>query len=161
MELVYLELRRIATRQFRRERTSHILQPTALVNEAYLRLAGSDGQTWDNRAHFFAAAAETMRRVLVDHARGNRAQKRGAGRTAVTLDEASLSVNGPSINLLALDEALTELARLSPRQARLVELRYFGGLSVPETAHVLGINPRTVDRDWAAARAWLRRRLQP
>jgi RNA polymerase sigma factor (TIGR02999 family) len=159
MELIYAELRRIAARQFREERPGHTLQPTALVNEAYLRLVAHNGQTWESRAHFFGAAAVIMRRVLIDHARASRADKRGGGQAAVMLDEASQAVNGPSIDLLALDVALTDLARISPRQGRIVELRYFGGLSVPETAEALGLNPRTVDRDWAAAKAWLRRRL--
>ncbi len=161
MELIHAELRRIAGRLFRRERTGHTLQPTALVNEAYVRLVAHDGQTWANRAHFFAAAAEVMRRVLIDHARANRAEKRGGGCATALLDEAHIAVDGPSIDLLALDMALNDLARLSARQARIVELRYFAGLSVPDTAEALGVNPRTVDRDWATARAWLRRRLRP
>jgi RNA polymerase sigma factor (TIGR02999 family) len=160
-ELIYPELRRLAARRFQAERTGHTLQPTALVNEAYLRLVAHDGQTWESRAHFFGAAAEIMRRILIDHARGCRAEKRGGGRGSLPLDEAMVVADAPSIDLLALDAALTDLAKLSHRQARIVELRYFAGLSVPETAEVLGLNPRTIDRDWATARAWLRRRLRP
>lgn len=159
-ELIYPELRRTAERQFRAERPGHTLQPTALVNEAYLRLVEHDGQTWESRAHFFGAAAEVMRRILIDHARASRADKRGGGQATVALDETIAAASAPSIDVLALDAALTDLAKISPRQSRIVELRYFGGLSVRDTAEALGLNARTVDRDWATAKAWLRRRLQ-
>ena len=159
-DVIYPELRRIAGRQFRRERHEHQLQPTALVHEAYLRLAGNDAQNWESRAHFFGAAAASMRRILIDHARARTAEKRGGGQIAPDISPAIGMAGAPSIDVLALDLALTELARVSPRQARIVELRYFGGLTVPETAEALGINGRTVDRDWATARAWLRRRLR-
>jgi RNA polymerase sigma factor (TIGR02999 family) len=159
-EAIYPELRRIAGHQFRRERREHQLQPTALVHEAYLRLAGNEAQNWESRAHFFGAAAASMRRILIDQARARRAEKRGGDQTARDTGPAIAVEAAPSIDLLALDHALTELAKVSPRQARIVELRYFGGLTVPETAEALGINARTVDRDWATARAWLRRRLR-
>jgi RNA polymerase sigma factor (TIGR02999 family) len=160
LPLVYAELRRIAARQLRSERADHTLQPTALVNEAYMRLVAHEHHNWRNRAHFFGAAAELMRRILVDHARAAQAAKRGGGQIAQA-DASELVIDSPSIEILALDRALDELARIAPRQARIVELRYFGGLSVPETAEALGLNARTVDRDWAAARVWLRRRLRP
>ena len=160
MEVVYPELRRLARGLFRAERHGHLLQPTALVNEAYVRLIAHNHHNWHNRVHFFGAAAELMRRILVDHARANQARKRGGG-TVTTLEAAQLVADAPSIEILALDRALNELEQVSPRQVRIVELRYFGGLSVPETAEALGVNPRTVDRDWAAARVWLRRRLRP
>jgi RNA polymerase sigma factor (TIGR02999 family) len=159
-EVIYPELRRIAGRQFKGERREHQLQPTALVHEAYLRLAGNHAQNWESRAHFFGAAAASMRRILIDHARARRADKRGGDQAAADVGQAVTMAGAPSIDVLALDLALTELARRSPRQARIVELRYFGGLTVPETAEALGINARTVDRDWATAKAWLRRRLR-
>jgi len=160
MEVVYPELRKLARSLLRHERSDHILQPTALVNEAYVRLVGHKQHNWQNRAHFFGAAAQLMRRVLIDHARAMEAKKRRSDGTVVTLDSARLVVDAPSIDLIALDRALGELEKVSIRQARIVELRYFGGLNVPETAEALGVNPRTVDRDWAAARVWLRRRLE-
>ncbi len=159
LELIYPELRKLAARQLRDERRDHTLQPTAVVNEAYLRLVAHDAQTWQNRSHFFGAAATVMRRVLIDHARASRARKRGGGQPSVALDEDVAAADGPSVDVLALDAALTDLEQRSARQARIVELRYFTGLSVPETAEALQVNPRTVDRDWAAARAWLRLRL--
>jgi len=161
MEVVYPELRKLARALLRRERPGHVLQPTALVNEAYLRFVGHDHHSWQNRVHFFGAAAQVMRRILVDHARANLARKRGGGASRTELDAAPLIAEMPSIEMLALDRALGELEQVSPRQARIVELRCFSGLSVPETAEALSINPRTVDRDWAAARVWLRRRLRP
>jgi RNA polymerase sigma factor (TIGR02999 family) len=160
-EVIYPELRRIAGRHFKAERRDHLLQPTALVHEAFLRLAANDRQTWENRAHFFGAAAASMRRILIDQARARRAEKRGGDEPAHDPGPALAVEAAPSIDLLELDLALTGLAARSPRQARIVELRYFGGLTVPETAEALGINARTVDRDWATARAWLRRRLRP
>jgi RNA polymerase sigma factor (TIGR02999 family) len=159
MELIYPELRRIARVQFRNERQDHELQPTALVHEAYLRLVAHEHHTWENRGHFFAAAANVMRRVLIDHARSRNAQKRTGARTPNPLIETLALTQEQSADLLDLDQALTELEELSPRQARVVELRYFSGLSVPEIATALGLNPRSVDRDWATARAWLRARL--
>ncbi len=160
VELVYPELKKLAQAQFRGERPGHDLQPTALVHEAYLRLVAHEHHTWENRAHFYAACATIMRRILIDHARARRAQKREGERTALSLDEALTLSDEQSAELLELDEALGELERLSPRQARVVELRYFMGLPVPEVAQALGVNARTVDRDWAAARAWLRAALK-
>ena len=159
MELIYPQLKRLARSQFRGERRDHDLQPTALVHEAYLRLVAHENHTWESRAHFYAAAANVMRRVLIDHARARAAHKRDGHQLAMTLDPAIALTVQPSVELIDLDEALSELETLSPRQARVVELRYFTGLSVPEVAHTLGLNPRSVDRDWAAARAWLRVRL--
>lgn len=160
LPLLYQELRRTAAAELRHERPDHTLSPTALVNEAWLRL-GSPAASWQNRAHFFGAAARAMRRILVDHARARHAAKRSRDRQ-VTLDpdEAAASM-APSDEVLAVDEALERLAALDPRQARVVELRYFVGLSVPDTAEVMGISPATVKRDWTLARAWLHRELGP
>jgi RNA polymerase sigma factor (TIGR02999 family) len=159
VQAVYAELRRKAAAMLRLERPGHTLQPTALVHEAYLRLIDQKRVVWQNRAHFLGLAAEMMRRILVDHARGRKAQKRGGSRTRVTLDEA-LAASGPrEIDLIALDDALNELATLDPRQSRVVELRAFGGLSVEETAEVLEISPATVKRYWSFSRAWLARRM--
>jgi RNA polymerase sigma factor (TIGR02999 family) len=160
MELVYPELREMARAYFRRERPEHVLQPTALVNEAYIRLVAHEHHDWRNRAHFFGAAAQVMRRILVDYARASRAQKRWGDHVALS-DIADPVADGRSVEMLALDDALSELEKLSARQARIVELRYFGGLSIAEAAEALGVNVRTADRDWAAARVWLRRRLRP
>ncbi len=160
VELIYPELKKLAQAQFRRERPGHDLQPTALVHEAYLRLVAHEHHTWENRAHFYAAAATIMRRILIDHARSRQAQKRAGEDKAISLDEAVALGEEQSSELLELDQALSDLERLSPRQARVVELRYFTGLSVPEVASALGVNARTVDRDWATARAWLRARLK-
>ena len=160
MELIYPELKKLARAQLRHERAGHDLQTTALVHEAYMRLVGHRHHTWANRAHFYAAAANIMRRILIDHARARQAQKREGERTALPLDEALTLGQEPSVELLELDEALSELEKLSPRQTRVVEMRYFTGLSVPEVARALGVNPRTVDRDWATARSWLRLRLK-
>lgn len=160
IELIYPELRKLAGRHFRNERPGHLLQPTALVSEAYLRLVGHRQHRWQNRSHFFAAASHVMRRILVDHARARTAQKRTAP-LSMPEDRLQAAIEGDVDELIALDAALDELERLSSRQARIVQLRYFGGLSVLEAAEVLGVTPRTVDRDWAAARAWLRLRLQP
>src|ERR1035437_3745706 len=153
--LVYAELRRIAARYMRGERPGHSLQATALVHEAYLRLAGQKEMSWQNRAHFFGVAANIMRRILVDHARVKQAKKRGGSEQKVSIDEAVLVQPDPPQDFLALDEALDRLAKRDPRQSRVVELRFFGGLSEEETAEVLGISLRTVKRDWKVARAWL------
>jgi RNA polymerase sigma factor (TIGR02999 family) len=160
MQLVYRELRRRAAAYLRRERVGHTLQPTALVHEAYLRLVDQDRVVWQNRAHFLAIAASMMRRVLMDHGRRQKARKRGGAGTRVTLGEAISPVAPRGLDLLALDEALVELAALDEQQARIVELRALGGLSVEETAEVLGISPATVKRHWAFALAWLQHRLR-
>ena len=156
--LVYGELRRIASHRMRAERAGHTLQPTALVHEAFLRLVDQDRADWQTRAHFFAVAAQLMRRLLVDYSRRRAAAKRGV---AITLDQEIL--NCPSADrteeILAVDEILGQLNELDPRQARIVELRYFGGLSVEETAEAMGISPRTVKGDWAMAKGWLRVQL--
>ena len=159
--LVYDELRRLAASALRHERPDHTLQPTALVHEAYLRLADEPQTRWENRAHFLAAAARAMRRILVDHARSRNAQKRGRGAARFSLEaiEASAVDPGPDLDLVLLDEALARLTALDPRQARVVELRFFGGLSVEETAQVIGSSPRTVKREWQLARAWLKREM--
>jgi RNA polymerase sigma factor (TIGR02999 family) len=162
MPVVYDELRKLAGHYLSRERTDHTLQPTALVHEAYLRLAGIRDMELQNRAHFYGAAAQLMRRVLVDHARQRRALKRGGPSAAfVPFDEAADTVVAAGVDFLALDEALGALEAIAPAQARVVELRYFGGLSVEETAEYLGIAPATVKRHWAFARAWLFKRLNP
>jgi RNA polymerase sigma factor (TIGR02999 family) len=160
MALIYPQLRLLARSHFRREPSGHVLQPTALINEAYLRLVAHRDHNWQNRAHFFGAASQLMRRVLVDHARVHHAKKRDGGQIAVPLDEAIASTDAPVVDVIALDEALDALERLSARQAQVVQLRYFGGLTVPEIAATLGTTTRTVDRDWATARAWLRLRLR-
>jgi len=157
--LVYAELRRQAQRALRRERDGHTLQATALVHEAWLRLDGQRDARWESRSQFLAVAAQVMRRVLVDHARTRRAQKRGGGATQVTLGDAEQVAAGGGVDVLALDDALARLAELDPRKARLVELRYFAGLSIPEAAAALGVSQATVGREWAVARMWLRREL--
>jgi RNA polymerase sigma factor (TIGR02999 family) len=157
--LVYGELRRQAARHLRRERREHTLRPTALVNEAYLRLAGQRDAGWQNRAQFFGVAAQVMRRILVDHARRHGAAKRAGRLCRVTLDEALAPVAPRDVEVLALEEALRALAALDPGKARLVELRYFGGLSLDETAQVLQVSESTVTREWRMARAWLFRRM--
>jgi RNA polymerase sigma factor (TIGR02999 family) len=159
--LVYAELRRQARRALRRERDGHTLQATALVHEAWLRLDGQHDARWESRTQFLAVAAQMMRRVLVEHARRRRALKRGSGGTQVTLGEADHAVAVPDeVDVLALDDALARLAIVDPRKARLVELRYFAGLSIPEAAAALGISQATVGREWAVARMWLRRELE-
>ncbi|MFN8575080.1 MAG: ECF-type sigma factor [Gemmatimonadaceae bacterium] len=158
IRLVYAELHDLAVAYMRREKGDHTLQPTALVNEAYLRLVGPSQPEWKDRAHFFGIAARAMRRVLVDHARRRSAVKREGGER-ITLDEAVASADERSIDLLALDDALAKLAALEERQAQIVELRFFGGLDVDQVAQVLGISPATVKRDWAFARAFLQREL--
>jgi RNA polymerase sigma-70 factor (ECF subfamily) len=155
MPLVYNELRRVARRYLRSERPDHTLQPTALVHEAYIRLLGQREIMWQNRAHFFGVAAQLMRRILVDHARAHQAEKRGGHKQKVPLDEALEYTADKSAELVALDEALDRLAARDPRQARVVELRFFAGLTEQETAELLGISVRTVKRDWDVARAWL------
>jgi RNA polymerase sigma factor (TIGR02999 family) len=159
IELIYPELRNLARKHFRQEKPGHVLQPTALVAEAYLRLVAHRDHRWENRAHFFGAASQVMRRILVEHARARNALKRQDRCTIGSLDGISDRSESDVVDLIALDAALNQLEEQSRRQARIVQLRYFGGLSVPEVADVLQLTPRTVDRDWAAARAWLRRRL--
>jgi RNA polymerase sigma factor (TIGR02999 family) len=155
MPLVYDELHRMAKRHMARQQPGHTLQTTALIHEAYLRLVGQPAKQWQNRAHFFAVAAQAMRHVLVDYARSRGYQKRGGGARAVSLDEAAIVSHERAAELIALDEALTDLAALHPRQSQVVELRFFGGLSVEETAEVLKVSPDTVMRDWRMAKAWL------
>jgi RNA polymerase sigma factor (TIGR02999 family) len=159
MPLVSAELRRLAHRYMRREPAGQTLQTTALVNEAYLRLIDASQIEWRDRAHFFAVSATLMRRILVDHARARAYKKRGGGVVRVALDEERVVAAQPATNVVALDEALETLAAFDPQGARIVELRFFGGLSVDETAEVLSVSPRTIDRDWAAARVWLLERL--
>jgi RNA polymerase sigma factor (TIGR02999 family) len=155
---VYDELRKLARHYMRGERSGHTLQTTALVNEAYVRLAGADGIEIVDRTHFFAMAATMMRRILVDHARAHAADKRGGGVTMIALDE-RIAAAETNVDLLALDAALTRLAVMDPQQARIVELRFFTGLTVEETADALDISPATVKRDWAIAKAWLHHEL--
>ncbi len=157
--LVHQELHRLAARYMSRERPGHILQATALVNEAFVRLVDWKEVRWQNRAHFFAMAAQIMRRVLVDVARTRNRTKRGKGQLHVSLSEASDLSAQQGVDLVALDDALTGLEMLDARQSRVVELRFFGGLSLEETAHVLGVSVATVRRDWSLARAWLYREL--
>jgi RNA polymerase sigma factor (TIGR02999 family) len=154
LPLVYDELRRLADRYLRRERSDHTLQATALVNEAYLRLVDQN-VPWQNRAHFFGVAAEMMRRILVDHARSHQAQKRGSGGVKLSLDEAINMSDERAADLISLDEALNALAEFDPQKSRIVELRFFAGLSIEETAKVLGIGTATVIRQWRMAKAWL------
>jgi RNA polymerase sigma factor (TIGR02999 family) len=155
MPLVYAELHHMASRFMGAQKPGHTLQPTALINEAYVRLASDDGREWENRAHFFGVAAMSMRHVLVDHARGRRATKRGSGTPLLSLDEAIAISDERTAEIIALDDALSELAKLNKRQSEVVELRYFGGLTVEETAQVTKTSPETVGRDWRAAKAWL------
>ena len=155
MPLVYEELRRLAKRYMAREQTGHTLQTTALVNEAYLRLIDARQVTWQNRSHFFAVSAQVMRHILVDFARRRHNLKRGGEAQTVRLDDALLVAQEQSADLVALDDALRTLAALDPRQAQVVELRFFGGLSIEETATALGVSPGTVRRDWSLAQAWL------
>jgi RNA polymerase sigma-70 factor, ECF subfamily len=153
--VVYDELHRLAGSYMRRERVDHTLQATALVHEAYLKLVGQRSVNWQSRAHFFGVAAQLMRRILIDHARGHTREKRGGEQKKVSLDEAFVFVEQRADELLAVDESLNLLAKIDPRQARIVELRFFGGLSVEEAAEVLGVSPKTVKRDWSVAKAWL------
>jgi RNA polymerase sigma factor (TIGR02999 family) len=159
LPLLYSELRRRAASQLRRERQNHTLQPTALVNEAFLKLVDQRSVRWQNRVHFLAVASQAMRRILLDHARTHRRVKRGGAAPQVTLDEAMIAEESRSIDLLALDEALERLSALDERQARVVELRFFGGLSVEEAAEVLSLSPATIKREWSMAKAWLHAEL--
>ena len=160
MPLVYGELRRLAHRYMKRERPGQTLQTTALVNEAYLRLVGSKQTEWQDRAHFFAVSAQIMRHLLVDRARSRQYAKRGKDARQVTLDEGAVISPERDLDLLALDEALDKLSRIDERKSRLVELRYFGGLSVEEAAEVLGVSAITVKREWLKTKAWLYRELR-
>lgn len=153
--VVYDELRRLATAYMRRERSDHTLQPTALVHEAYLKLVEQRSVDWQGRAHFFAIAAQMMRRILIDHARGHLREKRGEGEKPVPLNEALVFAPEQSLELVKLDQSLKRLAEIDPRQSQIVELRFFGGLTVEQTANVLAISPKTVKRDWNVAKAWL------
>ena len=157
--LVYEELRRIARHRLWHERPDHTLQSAALVNEAYLRLVRQEAPQWQNRAHFFGVAAQLMRHILVDHARKHLAAKRGAGAPRLSFNPEIALPQEPEVDLVALDSALNKLAGFDPQQSRLIELRFFGGLSIEETAVVLGVSPATVKREWATARAWLRREM--
>jgi RNA polymerase sigma-70 factor (ECF subfamily) len=157
--LVYDELRQVARSQLRREPAGHALQATALVHEAYLRLVDVDRITLCDRTHFFAVAARLMRQILVDHARRQQADKRGGGATVIGLDAAASESHTPSLDVLALDLALDELTVIDPRQCRVVELRFFAGLKIDETAEAVGISTATVEREWTMAKAWLYRRL--
>ena len=157
--LVHAELRRLARSYMRAERQAHTLQTSALVNEAYLRLVEQKQVRWQNRAHFLAIAAQLMRRILVDYARRRQYQKRGGGALQVTLSEAESLGDERAPDLVALDEALKSLAEIDPRRSQVVELRFFGGLSIEETAEVLKVSPTTVERDWTIARAWLHKSL--
>lgn len=156
---VYDELRRLARKYMRAERANHTLQATALVNEAYLRMMGQQRATWQDRAHFFAAASQLMRHILVDHARARRAGKRGGVQHRVTFTEGLVLEENTAVEVLALHESLEKLARMDARQARVVELNFFGGLTFPEIAFVLDASERTVKRDWQMARAWLKLEL--
>jgi RNA polymerase sigma-70 factor (ECF subfamily) len=160
LPLVEGELHRLAKAYLRRERQGHTLQTTALVNEAYLRLVDQRHARWQNRAHFFGIAAQLMRRILIDHARRIAYAKRGGGAVRISLDEACELGPERAAELVALDDALSTLAHVDERKSRVVELRYFGGLSVEETAEVLGVHPETVTRDWQRAKAFLRRELE-
>jgi RNA polymerase sigma-70 factor, ECF subfamily len=157
---LYSELRRLASRYLQRERPEHTLQTTALVHEAYLRLANQREVQWKNKEQFMGVAAQLMRRILVDHSRGHDAKKRGAGVERVFLEEAAGVSKGKAADVIALDEALTRLAEFDPQQAQLVELRFFGGLSIEESAGVLGVSRTTLKRNWNLAKAWLARELR-
>jgi RNA polymerase sigma factor (TIGR02999 family) len=158
-EDVYTELRALAARYLHRERKSHSLQPTALVHEAYLKLVGHARPDWQGRAHFLAIAARAMRQILVDHARRHWAAKRGGHRHRIAMDDNLVVESSRDVDLLVMEDALTKLTKLDPRQAQMVELRFFGGLSVAEVAKVMGLSKRSVEREWTMIRAWLRREL--
>ena len=158
LELLHAELHKLAEAKMRRERAGHTLQPTVLVNEAYLRLVQGNPE-WQNRAHFFGAAAEAMRRILVDHARKRLSEKRGGAAERVTFSEMNVAGEDPGIDLIALDDAVSALEAENPRLGQVVQLRYFAGLSIEDTAEVLDVGPATVKRDWAYARAWLYERM--
>lgn len=159
MPLVYAELRRLAQHYLRQERSDHTLQSTALVHEAYLRLAGQNPPLWQNRAHFFGIAAHVMRQILVEYARAHNTEKRGGGACKLTLDAALDIQQKTDVDVIALDDALDRLCELDPQQSRIVELRFFAGLTIEDTAEVIGISPATVKRDWTSARAWLHREI--
>jgi RNA polymerase sigma factor (TIGR02999 family) len=159
LPLVYDHLRRVAERELRRERAGHTLSPTALVHEAYLKLVQLDRITWEGRAHFFGAAASAMRRILISYARMHKSEKRGSGAERVPIEDVVLAARDRPADLLALDEALTRLAAAHPRQAQVVELRFFAGMEIEAVADALGVSAPTIKRDWTAARAWLNREL--
>jgi RNA polymerase sigma factor (TIGR02999 family) len=159
LPLVYRELRRLAHFQLQKERPDHTLQSAALVHEAYLRLIGLSTPQWESRTHFFAIAAQLMREILVDYARRHKAAKRGGGTCTLSLDSAAMLSRQKNVDVISLDEALKELTKIDPRQSRVVELRFFTGLSLEEISEVLEIAPATVQRDWTAARAWLHREI--
>jgi RNA polymerase sigma factor (TIGR02999 family) len=158
--LVYDELRRLAGRYLRQERAGHTLQSTALVHEAYMKLVGQNNVRWQNRAHFFGIAAQMIRRILVDYARAKHAEKRGSGAAQLSLDEAIALPGGKDLDLVALDDALKGLAKIDDRQSRLVELRFFTGLTIEETAEVMQMSVATAKRDWVSAKAWLSREIR-
>ena len=159
MPIVYQELHRLAHHYMRKERAGHTLQTTALVNEAYLRLADYKKMRWQSRSHFFAVAAQVMRRILVEQARSKNFVKRGGGAQRISLDETAIVSAGRSAEVIAVDEALTDLESWDPRKGKIVELRFFGGLSIEETAEVLRVSPTTVQREWRSAKAWLHRAI--
>ncbi len=159
MPLVYDELRSLASSYLRRERPGHTLQSTALVNEAFVRMVNQRDVEWQNRAHFFGIAAQMLRRILVDHARGRNAGKRGSGIVAMSLNEEIAVIGKQDWDVIAVDDALNGLSKLDEQQAKLVELRFFGGLTIEETAEALGVSPSTVKREWLAAKAWLSREI--
>jgi RNA polymerase sigma factor (TIGR02999 family) len=159
MPAVYDELHRQAARYLRREQPGHTLQTTALIHEAYVRLVDQHNVQWQNRAHFFGVAAQMMRRILVDHARTKKRAKRGGSDIRISLNDATVAVKGQDLDVVEVDEALTRLAKIDEQQSRVVELRFFSGLTVEETAEVMGISPATVKREWSMAKAWLHREL--
>lgn len=159
LPIVYDELRRIARHQLSKERANHTLQATALVNEAYLKLIGQHSVDWQNRAHFFSIAAETMRRILVNHAIERNAQKRGGGATIVSLDDEIDFIHQRDLDVLALDDALSKLAEFDKTQAKIIELRFFGGMTNEEIASVIGVSESTIKREWRMAKAWLQSRM--
>jgi len=160
LPIIYDELHRQAVRAFSRERAGHTLQPTALVNEVYLRLVSQHEMKWQNRAQFLGIAGQMMRRILVSHARARKPAKRGGGDKCITLEEGVAVAPERDVNLLAIDEALTRLETVDPEKSRMVELRFFSGLSIEETAEVMGVSPRTIDRQWQTAKAWLYREIR-
>ncbi|HEX6732288.1 MAG TPA: sigma-70 family RNA polymerase sigma factor [Pyrinomonadaceae bacterium] len=159
LPIVYDELRKQAARYLRRERAGHTLQTTALIHEAYIRLVDQKNVRWQNRAHFFGISAQLMRRILVDHARAKGRAKRGGSDIRVSLDDANLTAKAANLDIIAVDEALERLAQIDEQQSKIVELRFFSGLTVEETAEVLKISPATVKRDWSMAKAWLHREI--
>ena len=160
MPLVHEELRRLARHYMGRERRDHTLQTSALINEAYLRLVDQRDTPWQNRAHFFAVAAQVMRHILIDHARSHQYEKRGGGAQRVSFDEGVAFTDQRASEIVALDDALTSLATVDPRKSRIVELRFFGGLNIEETSEVMNLSPTTIQREWRAAKAWLRRFIE-